>query len=101
MKIGIPGELIEGELRVGATPKTVKRLIKQGFDVTIEKGAGKMANFIDDSYKEAGAAIADSAMEIYADNDIILKVQAVTDSEIEMMHEGQVTFKLSLPCSES
>jgi len=97
MKVGIPGELLDGELRVGATPKTVKRLIKQGFDVTIEKGAGVSANFSDDSYKEAGASIANSASEVYTDNDIILKVQAVNDAEIEMMHKGQVTLSYLFP----
>ena len=97
MKVGIPSELVDGELRVGATPKTVKRLIKQGFDVTVEKGAGKAANFSDASYEEAGASLADSAKDIYADNDIILKVQAVTDSEIELMHEGQVTLSFLYP----
>ena len=40
MKVGVPKELTQGELRVGATPKTVKRLLKQGFEVFIEKDAG-------------------------------------------------------------
>lgn len=97
MKVGIPSELKEGELRVGATPKTVRRLIKQGFDVAIEKGAGAAANFSDQNYKEAGATLADTASQIYAESDIILKVQAVTDSEIDMMHEGQVTLSYLYP----
>lgn len=97
MKVGIPAELLQGELRVGATPKTVKRLIKQGFNVAIEKGAGVSANFSDDSYKEAGATIINSASEIYAESDIILKVQAVTDAEIDMMHKGQVSLSYLYP----
>lgn len=97
MKVGIPGELLEGELRVGATPKTVKRLIKQGFDVAIQKGAGINANYSDQSYSDAGALIADSAADIYRDSDIILKVQAVTDDEIALMHEGQVTLSYLYP----
>ena len=97
MKVGIPGELKEGELRVGATPKTVKRLIKQGFDVAIEKGAGIAANFSDDSYVEAGASLAESASNIYSESDIVLKVQAVTDTEIGMMHKGQITLSYLFP----
>ncbi|MDF1695525.1 MAG: Re/Si-specific NAD(P)(+) transhydrogenase subunit alpha [Saprospiraceae bacterium] len=97
MKVGIPVELTEGELRVGATPKTVKRLIKQGFEVTVQSGAGQHANISDANYADAGASIADSAAQLYADNDIILKVQAVTDSEIELMHKDQVTLSYLYP----
>ncbi|MEM9547004.1 MAG: Re/Si-specific NAD(P)(+) transhydrogenase subunit alpha [Bacteroidota bacterium] len=97
MKVGIPRELHEDELRVGATPKTVKRLIKQGFDVAIEKGAGESANYSDASYEEAGAAIADTASEVYSGSEIILKVRAVTDAEIDLMHEGQVSLSYLNP----
>jgi NAD(P) transhydrogenase subunit alpha len=97
MKVGIPSELVQGELRVGATPKTVKRLLKQGFEVAIEKGAGIAANFSDESYKEAGATIANSATDIYSESDIILKVLAVTDSEIELMKSGQVSLSYLYP----
>jgi len=97
MKVGIPNEIIAGESRVGATPNTVKRLIKQGFEVTIEKGAGLSANFSDAEYKEAGATIAASASDIYTQSDIILKVQAMTDAEVDMMHKGQVSLSYLNP----
>ena len=97
MNVGIPAEIIEGELRVGATPTTVKRLIKQGFDVTVQKGAGKHANFSDESYTEAGANLADSAQDIYSNNDIILKVSAMTPDEVGMMKEGQVSLSYLNP----
>ena len=76
MKVGIPKELDAKELRVAATPKTVNRLQKQGFEVFIEKGAGIKANFSDEEFTEAGAKIVGSAKEIYQDSDIALKVQA-------------------------
>lgn len=97
MKVGIPRELKNSELRVGATPKTVQRLIKQGFNVMIEKGAGKGANIYDSEYTEAGASLADTPLKIYQESDIVLKVQPPTDKEVEMMHEGLVTLSYLWP----
>ena len=97
MKVGIPCELQSGELRVAATPKTTKRLIKQGFEVLIEKGAGKDSNFSDSEYENAGATIIKTAKEIYESADIVLKVQAPTKEEIELMHEGQVSLSYLWP----
>ncbi|NNE29266.1 MAG: Re/Si-specific NAD(P)(+) transhydrogenase subunit alpha [Saprospiraceae bacterium] len=97
MKVGIPKELVPGERRVGATPTTTKRLIKQGFEVLIESGAGTAANFTDEDYREAGASISPEARDLYAQSDIILKVQAVNDAEIELMHEGQVSLSYLWP----
>ncbi|MFT5802846.1 MAG: NAD(P) transhydrogenase subunit alpha, partial [Nonlabens sp.] len=97
MKVGIPIELGENESRVGATPKTVERLKKQGFDVYIQSGAGKAANFSNEEYTASGATILDSIEAVYKEADIILKVLAVTDKEIEMMHAEQVTLSYLSP----
>ena len=97
MKVGIPKEIYPGEGRVGATPKTVKRLLKQGFEVYIETGAGSSANFSDQEYKDAGANILGSSDEVYAQTDIILKVQAVNEAEITKMHSGQVVLSYLNP----
>jgi len=97
MKVGIPKELAENEHRVGATPKTVKRLKKQGFDVFIEKGAGEKANFPDAAYTEAGATILPNSDDIFQNTDIILKVQAVSEPEIEKMKEDQVVLSYLYP----
>ena len=53
MKVGIPSEISPNELRVAATPKTVKRLQKQGFEVYIQHNAGLKANFSDKDFEEA------------------------------------------------
>jgi len=53
MKVGIPSEIFPSELRVAATPKTVKRLQKQGFEVYIQHNAGIKANFSDQEFEEA------------------------------------------------
>lgn len=97
MKAGIPRELDDDESRVGATPKTVKRLIKQGFDVLIESQAGASANFSDQDYEQAGATIAPDAASVYKQSDIILKVLAVTEDELDLMHEGQVVLSYLNP----
>ncbi len=97
MIVGIPTELAENESRVGATPKTIKRLKKQGFDVFIQKGAGAKANYQDTEYTAAGAEILDTSAELYAQADIILKVQAVTEAEIEKMHADQLVLSYLQP----
>ncbi len=97
MKVGIPKEITPKELRVAATPKTVKRLIKQGFEVFVQKNAGQKSNFSDQEFKEAGASIVPSEKEIYKDSDIILKVQAPNFDEIDLMKEGLVTLSYLWP----
>lgn len=97
MNVGIPKEISPTESRVGATPKTVERLRKQGFEVNIQAGAGTKANFSDQAYKAAGAKIIDSMEDLYQQSDIILKVLAFTDKEVAMLHEGQVTLSYLSP----
>ena len=97
MIAGIPKERSPQEMRVGATPKTVERLIRQGFEVLIEKDAGARSIISDKEYEAAGAKIIDNNKDLYQACDIILKVQAVTDEEIELLKEGQVTFSYLNP----
>lgn len=97
MKVGIPKEISPTESRVGATPKTVERLKKQGFEVNIQSGAGAQANFSDQQYTAAGANIIDTMEDLYKESDIILKVLAFSDEEVNMLHEGQVTLSYLSP----
>lgn len=97
MIVGIPKEKNAQESRVAASPKNVVRLIKQGFEVLIEKTAGERANYQDAEYIEVGASIANSAEELYQKADIVLKVQAVESSEIELMHKDQVVLSYLNP----
>jgi H+-translocating NAD(P) transhydrogenase subunit alpha len=93
MKVGIPKEVYKGECRVAATPDTVKRLMKLGFDVLIESGAGKTANFADDAYIQSGCKIVPDAA-IWTEADIILKVRPpqmhpeLGKHEAELLPEG-------------
>jgi NAD(P) transhydrogenase subunit alpha len=59
--IGIPKEIHPGERRVAATPQTILKLKKLGFDVTVESGAGDAVNSSDAEYQEAGASIVGDA----------------------------------------
>lgn len=57
MRIGIPRERLTNETRVAATPKTVEQLLKLGFTVAVESGAGQLASFDDKAFVQAGAEI--------------------------------------------
>ncbi|MWQ05185.1 Re/Si-specific NAD(P)(+) transhydrogenase subunit alpha [Glaesserella parasuis] len=86
MLIGVPRELLDGETRVAATPKTVEQIKKLGFEVIIEENAGFKASFEDDAFAQAGATIANAQAVWNAD--IIFKVNAPTDAEIALIKEG-------------
>src|SRR5579883_732992 len=89
MKIGIPKEIRPGERRVAATPDTVGRLRKLGFDVVVESGAGVGASFDDAAYAAAGAVIAPSAREVWAGGDVVLKVQP-PEARVDGTHEADL-----------
>lgn len=97
MKVGIPSEISPNELRVAATPKTVKRLQKQGFEVYIQHNAGLKANFSDKEFEEAGAKIVSTAAEIYGQSDIVLKVKEPAMEEVDLMKEGLVMLSYLWP----
>jgi NAD(P) transhydrogenase subunit alpha len=92
--IGVPKETVTGEKRVATVPEVVEKLIKLGFKVAVESGAGDAANCSDDAYRAAGAQIADSAAKLWAESDIVFKVSGPTAEEVGLMHEGQtlITF---------
>jgi len=87
MLIGIPRETAAGEKRVATVPEVVEKLIKLGFVVAVEAGAGEAANFPDETYRAAGAEIVDAA-RIWASADILFKVRAPSTAELARMREG-------------
>ena len=89
MKIGVPKETRAGERRVAATPETIGRLKKLGFDVLIEHDAGAGASFYDDDYRNAGATVVEDVREVWA-ADIILKVQPPETHPTLGMHEADL-----------
>ena len=103
MRIGIPKEVHDGEKRVATTPDVAKQLIKLGFEVAVESGAGTGSNFSDAAYNEAGVTIADGAKAIWEDSDIILKVREpelnpdLQKEEIDLLHENQILITFLWP----
>lgn len=89
VKVGVPKEVVEGERRVGLVPETVGRLVKDGFEVIVESGAGRDYN-LDKDYEEAGATVVGSAGDVYGEADIVVKVSKPTGEEVGQMREGQL-----------
>jgi H+-translocating NAD(P) transhydrogenase subunit alpha len=90
MKIGIPKETREREMRVAISPDVTKSLAASGFEITIEAGAGLGSYFSDSAYVDAGAKIENNANNIYSSSDVILKVNAPSALEIASMKKGAV-----------
>ncbi|MGV0810739.1 Re/Si-specific NAD(P)(+) transhydrogenase subunit alpha [Mycolicibacterium boenickei] len=92
MIIGIPRESQVGETRVAATPQTVGQIIKLGYTVVVESGAGAASSFSDAAYVDAGAEIGD-----IWDADVVLKVNAPDDAEIGKVRDGATLVSLISP----
>ncbi len=75
MLIAVPKEIMPGENRVAVVPDVAAKLIKDGYEINIEKDAGLNAGFTDEAYQTAGAKIIDNTEELFASGDIVLKVQ--------------------------
>jgi alanine dehydrogenase len=92
MKIGCPKEIKPQEFRVGMTPNAAREAVAHGHEVLIEAGAGRGAGFEDSAYIDAGARIIDTAEEIFATADMIVKVKEPQAAERKMLREGQLLF---------
>ncbi len=88
LTIGVPRETFAGEKRVATVPEVVEKLIKLGFAVNVESGAGAAANCDDDTYQAAGAGIVGSAAELLGNSDIVFMVRPPTPGEIALMKPG-------------
>ncbi|QHQ36696.1 Re/Si-specific NAD(P)(+) transhydrogenase subunit alpha [Algicella marina] len=97
MKIGAPKELFESEARVALTPQSAEQLKKLGYDCVVESGAGALARFTDDAYREAGVEVVDSAEALYAAADIVLKVRAPEGEELDRLREGHILISFIWP----
>src|SRR5688572_26010881 len=103
MKIGVPKEHRPAELRVAASPDTVKRLTARGVEVLVEAGAGAGARYADQDFVDAGAKLADDSAALYRDADVILKVRRPLAAgegdldEMALLHSGQVLIGMLNP----
>ena len=90
MIIAVPKEIHANEKRVATTPDVVPQLIKLGYRVRIEAGAGDAARFSDDDYRQAGAEIVSDTRQLWQQADIVLKVRAPEDHPILNVHEAEL-----------
>jgi NAD(P) transhydrogenase subunit alpha len=116
--IGIPREILAGERRVALDPPSVKKLVGDGFDVVVERGAGQQACFGDGEYEDAGARLGADAAQVFGASEIVLKVQppqplsTSTSSskgakarrgaahEVDLLSEGAALIALMKPLDE-
>lgn len=105
LTIGIPKEIMAGEARVAATPETVKKFVKDGMTVLVEKGAGVNSHYYDDEYAEVGAELVSDVKQLFERADLILKVKEPLFNEkegkheVDMMHSGQYLITFIHPAS--
>jgi len=92
MLIGCPAEIKNQEYRVGITPAAAQEAVANGHDVIIQKGAGAGAGFPDEEYIAAGARIVDSAEEIFATAEMVVKVKEPQAVERKQLRENQILF---------
>ena len=97
MQIGIPTEIRTGETRVAATPETVKKLTAGVHRLIVQAGAGEAGSIPDAQYAAAGATVVQSAAEVYAQAEMVLKVRSPEDSEMSMLRSGQILIGLLQP----
>lgn len=88
MRVGIPTEVHPGERRVAGTPDTVAKLIKMGFEVSVQAGAGAGAHLEDAAFADAGATIVDGAQALWAESDLVIKIRPPETAETGLLREG-------------
>jgi len=103
MLIGVPREILPGERRVATTPAVVNDLVKLGYNVAVEKGAGVAASFNDEDYSAAGARIESDTRKLWEDAGIIIKVRAPAPhpdleiDETELLTTGKILVSFIWP----
>jgi NAD(P) transhydrogenase subunit alpha len=104
MRLAVPREILPGEMRVALVPDVIPQLIKLGHSVDVETGAGARAGFTDDAYAAVGASIVPDAKSLYANAEMILKVQRPVDSavngEVSQIGAGTVLIGLLQPAGD-
>ncbi|HWS74154.1 MAG TPA: alanine dehydrogenase, partial [Quisquiliibacterium sp.] len=92
MLIGVPKEIKVHEYRVGMTPASVREAVARGHAVLVERDAGRGIGALDDDYRRAGAAVVDTAAEVFARAELVVKVKEPQAAERAQLREGQMLF---------
>ena len=106
MRVGVPTEIKNNEYRVAITPAGVAELVHRGHEVLVQSGAGEGSAIHDPDFTAAGARLVDTADEVWAEADLLLKVKEPIEAEYSRMRKGQVLFTYlhlaaSRPCTEA
>ncbi len=106
MRVGIPTEIKNNEYRVAITPAGVSELVRRGHEVLVQAGAGEGSAIHDGDFSAAGARIVDSADQVWADAELLLKVKEPIEPEYHRLRRGQVLFTYlhlaaSKPCTDA
>lgn len=88
LTIGVPRESFPGEKRVATVPDVVAKLVRLGFVVAVQAGAGAAAGFDDGAYRAAGASIVDDAADLWGLADVVFKVHGPDAAEVGLMKRG-------------
>jgi len=97
MRVAVPRESKAGERRVAATPDTTARLIKLGFEVVVEAGAGTSAGYPDAAYEEAGATLMTDEAALWGEADVLIKVNEPTTTEVDRLKDGALHISMLWP----
>lgn len=92
MRIGVPREIKSNEHRVGMIPAGVREAVARGHEVIVETAAGVASGFTDERYRSAGATIVDTASEVFASADMVVKVKEPQPHECRMLRPEQILF---------
>ena len=100
MKVGTPKETAPDEHRVALVPDTATRLSAASLEVNVESGAGSAAYIPDDAYQQAGAKLVKTAAALLGEADAVLKVQAPSSAEVELMKRDAVLISFLQPATQ-
>jgi NAD(P) transhydrogenase subunit alpha len=100
VKVGTPKETALEERRVALVPDTVTRLGAAALEVSVESGAGLAAYIPDDAYEKTGAKIAKSASTLLGEADAVIKVQAPSTAEVDLIKKGAVLISFLQPATQ-
>ena len=106
MRVGIPTEIKNNEYRVAITPAGVAELVHRGHEVMVQAGAGEGSAIHDPDFTAAGATLVDTADQVWAEADLLLKVKEPIEPEYSRMRKGQALFTYlhlaaSRPCTDA
>ena len=92
MRIGVPKEIKNHEYRVGLTPASVRELTLHGHTVTVQASAGTAIGLTDEQYLQAGAQLAATAVEVFENAEMVVKVKEPQPQECQMLRPGQILY---------